>query len=51
MYKEIHMGAVAMSYMGKGFLICEEMRKHLVIYEEGVSHKWLCNRYVLDFLI
>ncbi len=42
-YKEIQMGAVAKSYMKKGFLIYEEMRKHLVIYEEAVSHIWLCN--------
>ncbi len=28
------MGWVAKSYMWKGFLIYEEMRKHLVIYEE-----------------
>jgi hypothetical protein len=33
-YKEIQMGAVAKSYMRKGFLIYEEMRKYLVIYEE-----------------
>jgi hypothetical protein len=34
------MGAVAKSYMMKGFLIYEEMRKNLVIYEdeEAVSH-------------
>jgi hypothetical protein len=32
------MGAVAKSYMRKGFLIYEEMRKDLVIYEEAVSH-------------
>jgi hypothetical protein len=31
------MGAVAKSYMRKGFLIYEEMRKYLVIYEEAVS--------------
>jgi hypothetical protein len=31
-YKEIQMGAVAKSYMRKGFLIYEEMRKCLVIY-------------------
>ncbi len=37
-YKEIQMGAVAKSYMRKGFLIYEEMRKYLVIYEEAVSH-------------
>jgi hypothetical protein len=37
-YKEIQMGAVAKSYMRKGFLISEEMRKYLVIYEEAASH-------------
>ena len=31
------MGAVAKSYMGKGFIIYEEMRKDLLIYEEAVS--------------
>ncbi len=31
------MGAVAKSYMRKGFLIYEEMRKNLVIYDEAVS--------------
>ncbi len=50
-YKEIQMGAVAKSYMRKGFLIYEDMRKYLVIYEEAVSHIWLCNRSLLDFLI
>jgi hypothetical protein len=36
------MGAVAKSYMMKGFLIYEEMRKHLVIYkEEAVSHTYM----------
>ncbi len=45
------MGAVAKSYMRKGFLIFEEMRKYLVLYEEAVSHIWLCNRSLLDFLI
>ncbi len=49
-YKEIQMGAVARSYMRKGFLIYEEMRKYLVIYEEAVSHIWLCHRSLLDFL-
>jgi hypothetical protein len=34
MYKEIQSGAVAKSYMRKGCLIFEEMRK----YEEAVSH-------------
>jgi hypothetical protein len=32
------MGAVAQSYMRKGFLVYEEMRKYLVIYKEAVSH-------------
>ncbi len=35
------MGAVAKSYMKKGFLIYEEMRKYLVIYEEAVSHTYI----------
>jgi hypothetical protein len=38
MYKEIQNGAVAKSYMRKGFLIYEEMRRYLTIYEEAVSH-------------
>jgi hypothetical protein len=38
-YKEIQSGAVAKSYMGKGFLIYEEkMRKYFPICEEAVSH-------------
>ncbi len=37
-YKEIKMGSGAKSYMRKGFLIYEEMRKYLVKYEEAVSH-------------
>ncbi len=32
------MGAVAKSYKRKGFLIHEEMRKYLVIYEEVVIY-------------
>jgi hypothetical protein len=36
-YGEIQVGAVAKSYMRKGFLIFEEMRKYLAIYEEAVS--------------
>ncbi len=35
------MGSVAKSYMSKGFLINDEMRKYLTIYEEAVSHIWL----------
>jgi hypothetical protein len=37
-YKEIQMGAAAKSCMKKGFLIYEEMRKYIVIYEEADSH-------------
>ncbi len=37
-YKEIYDGAIAKSYMRKGFLIYEEVRKYLTIYEEAVSH-------------
>jgi hypothetical protein len=37
-FKEIQSGAVAKSYMKKGFLIYEEMRKYFPIYEEAVSH-------------
>jgi hypothetical protein len=40
-YKEIQMGSGAKSYMRKGF----------PIYEEAVSHVWLCIRSHLDFLI
>ncbi len=36
--------------MRKGFLIYEEVQKYLVIYEEAVSHKWLCTRSLLKFL-
>jgi hypothetical protein len=32
------MGVVAKSFMRKGFLIYEEMRKYLTIYEEAVSN-------------
>jgi hypothetical protein len=36
--KEIQMGSVEKSYMRKGFLIYEEMRKYLIISEEAVNH-------------
>ncbi len=39
------------SYIKKGFLIYEEMGKYIVIYGNAVSHKRLCNRFLLDFLI
>jgi hypothetical protein len=32
------MGAVAKPYMRKGFLIYEDMRKYLVIFEEAVAY-------------
>jgi hypothetical protein len=38
MCKEIQGGAVAKSYMKKGFLIYEEMQKYFPIYGEAVSH-------------
>jgi hypothetical protein len=34
-YKELQSGAIAKSYMRKGFLIYEETRKYLSIYEEA----------------
>ncbi len=37
-YKKIQNEAVAKSYMRKGFLIYEEMRKYLPIYDEAVGH-------------
>ena len=37
-YKEIQSEAVVKSYMRKGFLIYEEMRKYVPIYEEAASH-------------
>jgi hypothetical protein len=40
-YKEILNGAVAKSYIRKGFLKYEEMRKYLTISEEAVSHMTL----------
>jgi hypothetical protein len=40
-YKEIEMGAVAKSYMRKGFLVYEELRKYLVKSEEAVSHTYM----------
>ncbi len=45
------MGSLAKSYMSKGFLVYEEIRKYSTTYEEAVSHMWLCNRSLLNFLI
>jgi hypothetical protein len=50
-YKDIETGAVAKSYKRKGFIIYEEMRKYLTIYAEAVSHIWLCNQSLPNFLI
>ncbi len=50
-HKEIQSGAVAKSNVRKGFLIYQEMRKYLPIYEEAVSHIWLCNCSILNFLM
>jgi hypothetical protein len=36
--RKLQMGSVAKSYMRKGFLIYEEMRKYVTIYEEVISH-------------
>jgi hypothetical protein len=43
-YKEMQMGSGATSYMRKGLLIYEEIRKYFTIYEKAVSHIWLCTR-------
>ncbi len=40
-YKEIQSGAVAKSYMRKGFIIYVEIRKYFPIYGEAVSHMTL----------
>jgi hypothetical protein len=40
-YKAIQSRAVAKSYLRKGFLIFEEMRKYFPIYEEAVSHMYM----------
>ncbi len=37
--------------MRKGFRRYEKMWKSLTIYEEAVSHIWLCTRSLLNFLI
>ncbi len=49
-YKEIQSGAVAKSYMRKSLLIYEEIRKYFPMYEEPVSHIWLCHCSILKFL-
>ncbi len=54
------MGSVSKSYMrieeGLPYIVYEEMCKYLIIYvhvqyEEAVSHRWLCNCSLLNFLI
>jgi hypothetical protein len=37
-YEEIQSGAVAKSYMRKGFLIYEKIRKYFPVYEDAFSH-------------
>ncbi len=49
--KETQSGAVAKSYMRKGFRIYEKMHKYFPIYEEAVRHLWLCNCSILNFLL
>jgi hypothetical protein len=49
--KEIQSGAVKKSHMRKGFLIYVEMHKYFPIYEEAVSHIWLCNCSILSLII
>ncbi len=49
-YNEIESRAVAKSYMMKGFLVHEEMRKYFPIYEEPLVI-WLCNCSIMNFLI
>jgi hypothetical protein len=46
-YNEIPMGSGVKSYIRKGFLIYEEMRKFFPVYEEAVRHIWLCNQSLL----
>jgi hypothetical protein len=46
-YKEIHMGAVAKSYMRMGFLMYEETQKYLTIYESYMT----LQPVLLNFLI
>ncbi len=50
-YTEMQSVAVAKSYMRKGFLIYEEMGNYFPIYQEAVSHIWLCNCSIMNFLI
>ncbi len=48
-YRESQSGAVAKSYMRKGFLIYEEMRKYFHINEEAVSYICLRNCSTMNF--
>ncbi len=50
MYQGIQKGSSKKSYIRKDFLIYEEMRKYLTIYEEAVGHIWLCTRSLLKIL-
>jgi hypothetical protein len=51
--RKFRTGTVPKSYMRKGFLIVEEMRKYLVIFEDVLSQIYdfaFCNRSRLNFL-
>jgi hypothetical protein len=37
-YKEIRMGSGAKSYMRKGFIKYDKMRKYFIIYEDAVNN-------------
>jgi hypothetical protein len=50
-YKEIQMGAVAKSYMRKGFLIYEEMRKYLTKYEDAVCARTVGSALISPLLV
>jgi hypothetical protein len=51
-YKEIQSGAVAKSYIRKGFLIYEKKRKYFPIYEEAFNHIGMTLQLLnSDFLI
>jgi hypothetical protein len=41
---------IVILYIMKGFLIYEEMCKYFTIYEWAVSHIWLYNCVILNFL-
>jgi hypothetical protein len=50
-YKEIQSRAVAKSYMRKGFLIYEEMRKYFPIYEEAVIYDFATAPFLISLYV